>query len=219
MINTVCFDLDGTLVNSKDVILSTFDHVFKKYFKNGVESSLDGYRKYMGPLLEETFSLFTKDNNLVKNAIEEYVAYYSTIEIKMLKPFKNINSTLEWLKASNINICLLTNKRLSSTVTSMNFFDINKYFDYYITSDEQKDKPKPNAYPIELCANNFNVQKENIIMVGDNEVDILCGKNAGAKTALVSYNPWFNEVLKTIKPDYILNDMSELKEIIKGENK
>ena len=54
----------------------------------------------------------------------------------------------------------------------------------------------------------------NSLMVGDTELDILCGKSAGAKTAVVAYGYRKFEELKTYNPDFYINDLIEIKEII-----
>ncbi len=51
-------------------------------------------------------------------------------------------------------------------------------------------------------------------MVGDTELDILCGKNAEAKTCAVSYGYRKIEDIKSHKPDYLINDLNEILKII-----
>jgi phosphoglycolate phosphatase-like HAD superfamily hydrolase len=54
------------------------------------------------------------------------------------------------------------------------------------------------------------------MIVGDTELDILCGKNAGAITCGVTYGYRTRKSLKENNPDYLVNDFSEIKSLISG---
>jgi len=215
MITTICFDLDGTLVDSELVILKSFDYVFKKYIKEAVRD-LNDYRIFMGPPLVETFGIYTKDEKLINEMIKCFVDYYKTIEFDIIKLFPTVYDTLEKLQEKGYNICLITSKFMTSANPSLTHLNIKKFFNDFIALDRQE-KAKPDPFPINLCAKDYGIKIENIIMVGDNYVDIKCGKNAGCKTVLVSYNPWFKDSLKA-KPTYVINQLDELLVILNKIN-
>lgn len=218
MIKVVCFDLDGTLVDSEEVILKSFDYVFRKYnIKEAIEETLSDYQKYMGPPLIVTYKEFTNDMKLVNDMIEDFISYYKTIELGIIKLFDNVYNTLEYLYNKGINICLITNKFMSSSNPSLEFLDIKKFFNNFIALDRQE-RPKPDSFPIDLAIKDYKVNRDEVIMVGDNYVDMMCGKNAHVKTCLVSYNSWYLESLEA-SPDYVINDMSKLIKIIDNYNK
>jgi phosphoglycolate phosphatase-like HAD superfamily hydrolase len=51
-------------------------------------------------------------------------------------------------------------------------------------------------------------------MVGDSDLDVNCGKNAGTRTCAVTYGYRTPEILKELKPDYLINDIREIIGII-----
>ena len=59
------------------------------------------------------------------------------------------------------------------------------------------------------------IDKTKALIVGDMDVDILTGKNTGVKTCWVTYGLGRIEQIRDLKPDYIIEDLIELKEIIK----
>ena len=73
-IDTVIFDLDGTLLDTELLIHSSFIYTFNKYFPNKelTDEELDSF---FGPTLHETFSRYTKDEKLINEMIEYYRAY------------------------------------------------------------------------------------------------------------------------------------------------
>ena len=74
---------------------------------------------------------------------------------------------------------------------------------------------KPDPTPFFMICDNLQMNPENSLMVGDTELDILCGKNANAKTVAVTYGYRSIERLKEFSPDYLIDDLRELEIILK----
>jgi len=217
MINTICFDLDSTLVDSELVILKAFDYVFLKYLPND-RLDLYEYRKFMGPTLLQTFSTYLSDINIINQMIQDFVDYYKTIELDIIKLYPGVEDALIYLYKNKYNICLITNKFMSSAMPSITYLKIKDYFNNFVPLDRQDDKPKPDPYAFKVVMDDYKVKEENILMVGDNEVDMLCAKNANVKCALVTYNEWFETTKEKTNPDYTISNMLELIDILKKEN-
>ena len=103
MINTVCFDLDATLVDSEEVILRAFDHAFEEHMPEKRRNLL-GYREFMGPILKDTFGRFTSDPILVQKMIDSFLDYYPKIELDIIKLYPGVIETMEYLKENGYNI-------------------------------------------------------------------------------------------------------------------
>ena len=73
---------------------------------------------------------------------------------------------------------------------------------------------KPSAEPLLIICNELEVDPKDTMIVGDTELDILCGKNAGAITCGVSYGYRTEESLKANNPDYLVNEISEIKSLM-----
>lgn len=217
MINTICFDLDSTLVNSELVILKAFDYVFLKYLPDE-RLDLYEYRKFMGPTLLQTFSHYVSDRKVIDEMIQDFVDYYKTIELDIIELYPGVKETLIYLYNNKYNICLITNKFMTSADPSIIFLKIKQYFNNFIPLDRQDNRPKPDPYAFSVVMKDYNVKEENIMMVGDNEVDMMCAKNAHVKCTLVSYNEWFETTKIKTNPDYVIDNMTELIDILKKEN-
>ena len=64
-----------------------------------------------------------------------------------------------------------------------------------------------------IC-NELEIDADDTLIVGDTELDILCGKNAGAITCGVTYGYRTRESLKENNPDYLVDDFSEIKSLM-----
>jgi len=76
---------------------------------------------------------------------------------------------------------------------------------------------KPDPEPILLALKKMHLEKENVLMIGDNSHDIVGGQNAGVRTAGVAWSMKGEEFLMQFKPDYMLHHMSDLITIVEEQ--
>jgi phosphoglycolate phosphatase len=60
----------------------------------------------------------------------------------------------------------------------------------------------------------LDIDKQKAIIIGDMDIDILAGKKAGISTCAVTYGIGKREDIVKAKPDFIIDDILRLKEII-----
>ena len=77
------------------------------------------------------------------------------------------------------------------------------------------ERPKPYPDLINMALERYNIKRDEALMVGDNTVDVYSARNANIKCALVSYNEWSEEAKKETNPDYYIDDISEIINIVK----
>ena len=68
---------------------------------------------------------------------------------------------------------------------------------------------KPAPEPLQMICKELNVDVKNTVMIGDTELDIQCGKNAGSFTCGVSYGYRTKELLEIEKPDFIVESINQ----------
>ena len=217
MIKVVCFDLDGTLVDSEEVILRSFDKVFEVYIPEQRSKNLKDYRMHLGPILKDTFSKFTNDDELIGDMIELFITYYKEIEKPLIKLYPHVIDTMEYLYNNGYKICLASNKLLSSTTQSIDTLGLRKYFSEIVALD-RVGRGKPDPRYMYIIEDAYNVSNDEILMVGDSACDIECARNAGVKNVLCGYNDWAEEVKEETNPDYVIESFDELINIINKIN-
>lgn len=210
-IKHICFDLDGTLLNSAGTIykstLKTFDDLNIKY-----ELPEDEFNKMIGMHFVDIFEQFKID----VPDFEIFIAHYKKVYFDFIDEsvfYSGVKDTLEILKDSPYKISLLTTKAQDQTERILEHFNLTNHFDF-IMGRTNGIPHKPDPTPFFMICDNLKVEPENSLMVGDTELDILCGKNANAKTVAVTYGYRSIEKLNKYSPDYMVDNLLELKTII-----
>lgn len=210
-IKHVCFDLDGTLMDSYNTI---YKSTIKALEFLEITEPLQG-KEFQKRIGQHFFSIF---NELkipvpdIEHFINVYKSYYfDFIDESIIYP--GVIETLEILKTKKIQVSLLTTKVQDQADKIMDHFRLKKYFSM-IMGRRDGISIKPSAEPLLFICKDLNMQASNTLMAGDSELDIRCGKNAGAFTCAAAYGYRLPEVLTAEKPDFIISDIKELVNII-----
>jgi len=209
MLKGIFFDLDGTVIDTNDLILTSFKYVFKKHLKLEVEDS--EIIQYFGEPLSYTLSKYSKDK--VDFLIEKYVEYSLSIHDEYTKKFHGVEEGLKKLKAKGFKLAVVTSKRRNTALRGLRLFDLEKYFDVIVTPEDTENH-KPHGEPVLKACEVLNLLPKQVLMVGDSHNDILCGKNAGSKTCLVKYTRLQLENLMIHNPDYLIDSIEEIENLL-----
>lgn len=211
MIKAVLFDLDGTLLNTNDLIYKSFYYTFKEGLN--LELSKDQITSMFGQPLQDSFKDYAKDEEL-NNLIKMYKEYNESLHDNMCDAFLGVNELLNELKRRNIKIGIVTSKRDILARRGMKIANIIDYMDVIVTP-ECTDKHKPNREPAIYACNKLNVEPKEAIMVGDSHFDLMCGRDAGCKTCGVKYTALDIKRLEEVDPDYFIDEPMDLLDFIK----
>jgi pyrophosphatase PpaX len=211
-INTILFDLDGTLIDTNELIISTYLHTLEKYFPG--QYGREDVLPFLGPTLHEVFG------NMDPEKVEEMVLDYRTFNLAnhdaLVKEFEGVIETVETLKSKGYKLAIVTTKREDVALKGMRLMKLDPFFDVVVAYDHVK-KVKPDPEPIMLALEQLNAKPEEAMMVGDNFHDILAGKNAGTKTVGVAWSIKGREYIAKYEPDYILETMPDLLKVLGEE--
>ena len=213
-IKGVLFDLDGTLVNTSDLIIKTFEHTIKTLLqKNPTQEEIT---RYFGLPLRECLRHFGEDK------VDEMADFYREYNLKnhdlLIKPFPKIEETMIQLQQNGIKMAVVTSKKVPMAERGLKCFNLEKYFTGIIGCDECENH-KPHPEPMLRGAELINLSPEECICVGDSPFDLQSGKSAGCLTAAVkwTYFDW-DKMLLLGKPDHVLAEMPDLIRVIDKEN-
>ncbi len=208
MFKAFIFDLDGTLINSINIWVSLFKKTFKKYRINVNEKEI---KIWFGKPYTEIIEHFALKDK------KEIINYFKTekdkIGIEKLKPFPFVAKTLKHLKQKDMKIAIATGNNNYILDKILEKYDLNKYIDYHICSEEVK-KTKPDPEMILKILKYLKIDKKKTMMIGDSPYDIQMAKNAKIKSCAVLTGVLNKKSAEEIKPDYIFKNIGGVLKLI-----
>lgn len=207
-IKTVLFDLDGTLIDTNELINVSFEHTFKQYDFSFTREEI---MEFNGPPLRETFHKINPGQ--ADEMIETYRSHNAVVHEKYIKVFPYVIDTLEKLRDNQINMGIVTSKMRNGVNLGLELTKLDHFFETIITVDDVT-HPKPHPESVIKAMTELNGEIDSTIMVGDNHHDIVAGHNAGVRTAGVAWSHKGEEYLASFQPTYMLKDMRDLLPIV-----
>lgn len=214
MTKIIIFDFDGTLADTRELIIRTNQEAMKAM--NYPVRDEEAIRKTIGlPLAEGIRTLFPE---LPEEAIPEWCTTYRRI-FDGLKTryvpvlFPEVKETLEWLHAKGYVLTVASSRHSSSLNAFLQDLGIAPCFQYVLGADNVA-KAKPDPEPVLQTLRDMGYPAEEALVVGDMPVDILMGSRAGAKTAGVTFGNSNRAELQAAGATYVLDHFSELKSLL-----
>ncbi|KSU87918.1 pyrophosphatase PpaX [Priestia flexa] len=204
-INTVLFDLDGTLIDTNELIISSFMHTLNHYYPE--QYKREDVLAFMGPPLYDTFVQMDKER--VHEMIDTYRTHNLSHHDELVTEFAGVFETVKWLHDQKYKLAIVTTKQINTVMLGLKLTKLDQFFDVIVAIDDVQ-HAKPHPEPVEKALVLLNAQPEEAVMVGDNHHDILSGKNAGTKTAGVAWSAKGREHIASYEPDVILEEMKDL---------
>ncbi|MDT2044954.1 pyrophosphatase PpaX [Priestia flexa] len=211
-INTVLFDLDGTLIDTNELIISSFMHTLDHYYPK--QYKREDVLAFMGPPLYDTFVRMDKER--VHEMIDTYRTHNLSHHDELVTEFEGVFETVKWLHEQKYKLAIVTTKQINTVMMGLKLTKLDQFFDVIVAIDDVQ-HAKPHPEPVEKALALLNAQPEEAVMVGDNHHDILSGKNAGAKTAGVAWSAKGREHIASYEPDVILEEMKDLISWLRGK--
>ena len=210
-IKHVTFDLDGTLVNSGSTIYKTTLKALNVLNIKAVIQEKEFHR-----MIGAHFINIFNELKIVVKDVDQFIDIYKGFYFDFIDEsefYPGVIDILKYLQGKNINISLLTTKSQDQAKKIMEYFEVQNYFNIIMGRRDGIDY-KPSAEPLLFICKELGVKPEETLIVGDTELDIICGKNANASTCAVTYGYRTKDKLEEQKPDYIISDLMALEEII-----
>jgi phosphoglycolate phosphatase len=215
-IDLLVFDLDGTLIDSKDDLVHS---VNAARHRMGLESLPEAtVASYVGRgvvmLMKQALGNLATDET-VAQAVEFFFEYYREHMLDRTVPYPGVREALELLQGKRMAV--LTNKPVVFSQAILDGLGLSRYFVRVYGGNSFAQK-KPDPVGLLALMQEAGVTGEQTIMVGDSETDVLVGRNAGAWTCGLTYG-LSPETLQSTPPDFLLDDLRELPPLLNCHSK
>lgn len=200
-IECVIFDLDGTLLDSRECSIKATKAAFTEMgLKVPSEVVIE---HYMGIPIEESFFKMSEqplDQETATELIRIFRTYYQTYEESTLNVFPEIPHVLEILMKRKVPCFVVSSKKTAVVKRNLAAQSLVAFFEEIIGSDAVSHY-KPHPEGIDKVVTHYQFDPTRTIMVGDAIFDIQMGKAAGVKTIAVTWGSHDAKKLSAEKPD------------------
>jgi phosphoglycolate phosphatase len=199
----ILFDLDGTLINSKESIVNSTITTLTKYSKEF--PSKDQIEKTVGVPIINLLKKYV-DNSLLDQAVTEFREHLIVETPKTTELYPDTIVVLKELSSKCHTLKVVTNKKTFLAKKILKSMGINSYFNEVIGIDLGYPKPSPSML---LLAAKSHKSSE-VVMVGDRPEDVTAAKEAGFKSVFVDHGTVVRADAEVLNPDFLINNLEEL---------
>ncbi|TMW72546.1 pyrophosphatase PpaX [Alteribacter natronophilus] len=208
-VDTILFDLDGTLINTVDLIVASFMHTMETYYPGEYEEK--DVIHFIGPPLSETFEKL--DPARIQEMTDTYRTFNHEKHDELVKDYEGVYETVELLHRQGYKMAIVTTKRSDTALKGLRLMGLDRFFDVVVALDHVENY-KPHPEPLEKALKQLGSSADRALMVGDSHHDILGGKNTGTKTAGVAWSVKGREYMEMYEPDVLLETMPDLLKVL-----
>jgi pyrophosphatase PpaX len=207
----VLFDLDGTLIDSIDLIVNSALYAFEKCGRPA--PAAEAWLADLGLPLRTMFGRFIDDQARMDELVAGYREYQLANHDRLVRPYDEVSSTLEALHDRGYELAVVTSKSEPLARRGLAHVGLEGVFDV-IVGLESCTRHKPDPEPVHTALDRLGIEPAAAAFVGDSPHDMAAGRAAGVTTVAALWGPFSRSQLARSEPDYYIERMSELLPIV-----
>ena len=192
----VLFDLDGTLIDSVPLILSSMRHAFAGHPN---PPGVAEWVALIGTPLDAMIRRWAGDEADVERVKERYKEHQWAHHDAMVHAFPGVPAMLEALAARGVRMAVVTSKLEPSARRSLDFLGLSRHFEL-VVGLEATGRHKPDPAPVTHAVERLGARPGDAAFVGDSPHDVLAGNAAGVATVATLWGPFSREELARARP-------------------
>ena len=202
------WDLDGTLLDSYDVIVTSLKTI---YLEQGIE--LDE-KEILKEVISESVASFIakmeREHGINFEDLREHYIEISRTKIMTIKAIKHAKELLTYLNSHGVSNYVYTHRGITTETILKNIDLYDEFIEIVTNLNHFKRKPDPEG--LNYLVNKYHLDKDDTYYVGDRIIDIECASNAGIKSILYLPEPYI--ISPSGKESYVINDLLEIEKLL-----
>ena len=210
-VRAVLFDWDGTLADTIELILFTFEETLRLL---GIPPrGRDEILSQVGrPLMEQAADI---NPARAEEIFSTYQRLYERNHHRLVKEIPGVREALEALRGRGYRMVVVTSKRAEGALYDLRYFGYEPFFDAVVTANDTA-LHKPHPEPALEALRRLGATAEEATFIGDSPFDIRCAHAAGMTAGAVEWGPFPRRALETEGPDYWVREPACLTELFPG---
>lgn len=207
--NTVLFDLDGTLIDSIDLIVESYQHTFRTHGLPTIsrDEIVDG----IGTPLVAVFGKLTDDPVVMDGWIATYRAFNLAHHDTMVRPFPGAVAMVQRVREAGRRLGLVTSKNNSGARRGLALAGLDGVMEVIVGADDVT-RHKPDPEPVLRALQQLGARAHDAVYIGDSHHDVASGRAAGVRTVAVCWGPIGAERLTLAGADHVCATPDEVLE-------
>ena len=197
----VLFDLDGTVVDTVELIVLSFRHAVRTVL--GEDLPDEHITAGVGQPLMTQMERLSQEH--ARELYDVYREYNHRRHDELIRGYDGIEEVLDALKAAGRRTGIVTSKSRDTTGMAFRAVGLEERFDVVVTATDTSEH-KPSPVPLQLCLQRLGATAAGSIYVGDSPFDVQAGAAAGMTTAAVAWGVFGREALLAAGPDFWLDE-------------
>jgi pyrophosphatase PpaX len=208
----VLFDLDGTLIDTIDLLLECARHTFEGRTPAPTD---DEWIAGIGTPLRKQFAAYTSSDEEIEALAQRYRAYQREHHDRLTTAFPGVPETLDELERRGHPMGIVTSKSNEMMDRGLEWVGIMRHMRTRVGMDNAK-RHKPDPHPVQVALEELGYSPDDAIFVGDSPHDIASGNAAGVISVAAMWGPFTREQLEPYHPSHYLERITDLPELIRG---
>ena len=204
-LKVVLFDLDGTLLDSREIDNLVFVQLMRDYLK--LEVAPDTLTSYRGTPLLKILGDFAAPDRM-DELLDAWMDYKTRFR-DHLNLYPGIQTMLEKLHGAGLRLAVVTSQSDRECALARSCLGMDNLIDLWITSTQVK-ATKPDPAPVQLALERFVVEPHAAVMVGDTFNDMEAGRRAGVFIGAVLWGFGTSDSLLAYKPDFVFREVEDI---------
>lgn len=206
----VLFDLDGTLVDSIDLLVASMEYSFEGRERR---PSVEDWLALIGTPLDAMLARWAEGSADVERLRARYREHQLEHHDAMIKLYPGMVETVRELHAAGHPLAVVTSKLEVGARRALKFAQVEDCFAAVVGIDHTA-KHKPEPEPVWHALERLAMPRERAMFVGDSTHDMHAGRAAGVYTVAVLWGPYTREQLAPTAPDALIAGFDELAPIV-----
>jgi len=202
----ILFDLDGTLIDTIELILSSARHAFEEW---PVRPTDDEWVRGIGTPLVQQLRAYAANDDEVALLLARYRRYQNEHHDRLTRCYDDVPDVIAALADRGHQMAVVTSKASPIAHQSLAFVGLDHFFPVVVGYDDTA-RHKPDPEPVRVALSRLGVSPDDAVFVGDSPHDILAGNGADVMTIAALWGPFDRETLADARPDHFIECMAEL---------
>jgi len=194
---TYLFDLDGTLLDSVELILASYRHTALAHRGEAPDDAV--WLAGLGTPLRTQLRHLSDDPVEIEAMTETYREHNLANHDRMVRPYDGVVDAVRGLAARG-TLGLVTSKLRQGALRGLRVADLEAAFSVVIGADDV-DRHKPDPAPVLAAVERLGADPSTTVFIGDSPHDMAAGRAAGVRTAAALWGPFPRETLEPHRPD------------------